>query len=108
MRDSLHEAESMLQRGCCCGFCSYRGYGLSQGTPTEAGLQLDAQASLDYLHNDPAVIKDNVSPACLAPVCVAAHTLYCTPYTTSGCHPFMKPFSTGIAWLRSSQSASKE
>ncbi|KAL3149046.1 hypothetical protein ABBQ32_001891 [Trebouxia sp. C0010 RCD-2024] len=38
---------------------SYRGYGLSQGTPTESGLQLDAQASLDYLHKNPAV-KDNV------------------------------------------------
>jgi pimeloyl-ACP methyl ester carboxylesterase len=28
---------------------SYRGYGLSEGTPSEIGLQFDAQASLDYL-----------------------------------------------------------
>jgi len=28
---------------------SYRGYGHSQGTPSETGLQLDAQTALDYL-----------------------------------------------------------
>lgn len=27
----------------------YRGYGLSEGTPSEKGLYLDAKASLDYL-----------------------------------------------------------
>lgn len=27
----------------------YRGYGLSEGTPSEEGLYLDAKASLDYL-----------------------------------------------------------
>jgi abhydrolase domain-containing protein 13 len=31
---------------------SYRGYGLSEGKPSESGLQLDAQAALDYLHHD--------------------------------------------------------
>lgn len=39
---------------------SYRGYGLSQGSPTERGLQQDAQASLDYLRKDPSVSKDNI------------------------------------------------
>ena len=29
----------------------YRGYGLSQGKPTEEGTYLDAEASLDYLHS---------------------------------------------------------
>ena len=29
--------------------CSYRGYGLSKGTPSEAGLKQDAQAALDWL-----------------------------------------------------------
>lgn len=29
-------------------FLSYRGYGLSAGSPTEAGLRLDAQAALDH------------------------------------------------------------
>ena len=28
---------------------SYRGYGLSKGSPNEAGLKLDAQAALDWL-----------------------------------------------------------
>lgn len=27
----------------------YRGYGLSEGTPSEQGLYIDAQSSLDYL-----------------------------------------------------------
>ena len=30
-------------------WCSYRGYGLSEGSPTEAGLKQDTQAALDYL-----------------------------------------------------------
>lgn len=29
----------------------YRGYGLSEGTPTEQGLYVDAQSALDYLLN---------------------------------------------------------
>ena len=32
-----------------CVACSYRGYGLSQGSPTEKGLKQDADASLEYL-----------------------------------------------------------
>ncbi|KAL6758157.1 Alpha/Beta hydrolase protein [Haematococcus lacustris] len=32
---------------------SYRGYGMSQGRPNERGLQLDAQAGLDYLLSRP-------------------------------------------------------
>lgn len=40
--------------------CSYRGYGLSQGKPNESGLQMDAQAALEYLTTDSVVNKDNV------------------------------------------------
>ena len=29
----------------------YRGYGRSTGAPSEAGLQIDAQTALEYLHN---------------------------------------------------------
>lgn len=29
----------------------YRGYGLSEGSPTEDGLYMDARASLDYLYS---------------------------------------------------------
>ncbi|KAI8385021.1 Alpha/Beta hydrolase protein [Radiomyces spectabilis] len=32
---------------------SYRGYGLSEGRPTEKGLQMDAQAVLDYIQRHP-------------------------------------------------------
>ncbi|KAL0054970.1 hypothetical protein WJX82_005301 [Trebouxia sp. C0006] len=39
---------------------SYRGYGLSQGKPNEPGLQMDAQAALEYLTTDSAVNKDNI------------------------------------------------
>ncbi|KAF7973606.1 hypothetical protein HWV62_14772 [Athelia sp. TMB] len=32
---------------------SYRGYGLSDGTPSEKGLKMDAQTAFDYITNDP-------------------------------------------------------
>jgi len=34
---------------------SYRGYGLSEGTPDEHGLQIDAQTALDYLLQHPVL-----------------------------------------------------
>ncbi|KAI0288275.1 Alpha/Beta hydrolase protein [Russula brevipes] len=36
---------------------SYRGYGLSEGTPSEKGLQTDAQTVLDYVHAHPLLAK---------------------------------------------------
>ena len=39
----------MLGRFTGYWWCSYRGYGLSEGSPTEAGLKQDTQAALDYL-----------------------------------------------------------
>ncbi|KAJ3558749.1 hypothetical protein NP233_g11441 [Leucocoprinus birnbaumii] len=38
-----------LRMRCNVLMMCYRGYGLSEGTPNEQGLQLDAQAGLDYL-----------------------------------------------------------
>lgn len=35
--------------GCSAFILSYRGYGRSQGSPTEPGLKLDAQAALDHV-----------------------------------------------------------
>jgi len=37
--------------GCNILMVEYRGYGNSAGTPSEKGLQLDAQAALDFLRN---------------------------------------------------------
>ncbi|XP_038051324.1 protein ABHD13-like [Patiria miniata] len=36
--------------GCNILFLEYRGFGRSEGRPSEAGFYLDAQAALDYLH----------------------------------------------------------
>ncbi|KAI0338313.1 alpha/beta-hydrolase [Trametopsis cervina] len=36
---------------------SYRGYGLSEGSPSEKGIMMDAQAGLDYLLSHPALSK---------------------------------------------------
>ncbi|KAF8495192.1 alpha/beta-hydrolase [Russula emetica] len=36
---------------------SYRGYGHSEGTPSEKGLQVDAQTVLDYVHANPQLGK---------------------------------------------------
>ena len=39
----------------CSALGSYRGYGLSEGSPSERGLQQDSQAALDYLLRRPDV-----------------------------------------------------
>ena len=39
---------------------SYRGYGKSQGEPSETGLSLDAESALDYLLNEEQVDVDRV------------------------------------------------
>ena len=38
----------------------YRGYGRSQGRPTEAGLYLDAEAAYDYLVNERKIKAENI------------------------------------------------
>lgn len=37
--------------GCNVLMLEYRGYGLSTGEPNEAGINIDAQAALDYLRH---------------------------------------------------------
>jgi len=39
---------------------SYRGYGYSEGTPSEKGLQTDAQTVLDYVHAHPLLAKTQI------------------------------------------------
>ena len=41
--------------GCNVCLLEYRGYGHSDGSPSEDGLYLDAQAALDYLVGRPDV-----------------------------------------------------
>jgi len=38
----------------------YRGFGWSEGTPSEAGIKLDAEAILEYAMNHPIVNKSKV------------------------------------------------
>lgn len=39
---------------------SYRGYGKSEGSPSEKGIKLDAQASLDFILSHPILEKTKV------------------------------------------------
>ncbi|EPE28180.1 alpha/beta-Hydrolase [Glarea lozoyensis ATCC 20868] len=52
-------ARMFVQRmGCSVLMLEYRGYGLSTGSPDEAGLMIDAQTGYDYLRNR-AETRDN-------------------------------------------------
>ncbi|KAF7368824.1 Protein bem46 [Mycena venus] len=46
-----------LRMRCNVLMVSYRGYGLSEGSPSEKGLQIDAQTALDYLTSNPYFSK---------------------------------------------------
>ncbi|KAJ6461088.1 Alpha/Beta hydrolase protein [Mycena sanguinolenta] len=46
-----------LRMRCNVLMVSYRGYGLSDGSPSEKGLQIDAQTALDYITSDPCLSK---------------------------------------------------
>ncbi|PPR07865.1 hypothetical protein CVT24_005602 [Panaeolus cyanescens] len=50
-------AQFYRRMGCNVLMMSYRGYGLSEGSPSEKGLQIDAQTALDYLTTHPAFSK---------------------------------------------------
>lgn len=50
--DFLHHAKHYFRYGCNVLTVSYRGYGESEGMPSEKGLQRDAQAVLDFVWND--------------------------------------------------------
>ncbi|KAJ7822444.1 Alpha/Beta hydrolase protein [Mycena leptocephala] len=50
--DTIYTAKRLLMRRCNVLLLSYRGYGDSEGVPSEKGLRLDAQAALDYVKSD--------------------------------------------------------
>ncbi|KAG0210405.1 hypothetical protein BGX33_004936 [Mortierella sp. NVP41] len=43
--------------GCNVFMLSYRGYGLSEGSPTEKGLRMDAQTALDFIKKHPVIAE---------------------------------------------------
>ncbi|GJE92320.1 alpha/beta hydrolase [Phanerochaete sordida] len=46
-----------LKMRCNVLMMCYRGYGLSEGSPSERGIKMDAQAGLDYILSHPALSK---------------------------------------------------
>ncbi|KAF8995993.1 Alpha/Beta hydrolase protein [Cyathus striatus] len=46
-----------MKMRCNVFMLSYRGYGKSEGSPSEKGLCIDAQAALDYITSDPYLSK---------------------------------------------------
>jgi len=46
--------------GCSVLMLEYRGYGLSTGTPNEQGLNIDAQAGLDWVQQNDATKKSSI------------------------------------------------
>ncbi|KAK6980777.1 hydrolase-4 domain-containing protein [Favolaschia claudopus] len=50
--DLIYAAKRFVMRRCNVLILSYRGYGNSEGAPSERGLRLDAQAALDYVKAD--------------------------------------------------------
>ncbi|KAF7331591.1 Protein bem46 [Mycena kentingensis (nom. inval.)] len=50
-----------LKMRCNVLMASYRGYGLSEGSPSEKGLQIDAQTCLDYLLSNPALSQTPIA-----------------------------------------------
>ena len=62
MGDRLDNARGLFTSTLCNIFMvEYRGYGTSEGAPSEDGLKLDAQAALDYLRSRRDV-NDNHPP----------------------------------------------
>ncbi|KAJ7148927.1 Alpha/Beta hydrolase protein [Mycena crocata] len=51
--DCVYAAKRFVMRHCNVLILSYRGYGDSEGIPSEKGLRLDAQAALDHVIADP-------------------------------------------------------
>ncbi|KAJ2720324.1 bem46 protein, variant [Coemansia sp. Benny D115] len=46
--------------GCNVFMLSYRGYGLSEGQPSEAGIKTDAQTALEFLRSHPLVAESKL------------------------------------------------
>ncbi|KAJ7253555.1 Alpha/Beta hydrolase protein [Mycena rebaudengoi] len=55
--DMIYAAKRFVMRGCNVLLVSYRGYGDSDGSPSEKGLRRDAQAALDYVRVHPEFSK---------------------------------------------------
>ncbi|KAJ7082384.1 Alpha/Beta hydrolase protein [Mycena belliarum] len=55
--DCVYAAKRFVMRGCNVLMLSYRGYGNSEGTPSEKGLRRDAQAALDHVAADSELSK---------------------------------------------------
>lgn len=53
--DRLQKISDFHQMGLNVLIIDYRGYGKSEGTPSEAGLYKDALAAYDYLHNSKGI-----------------------------------------------------
>jgi fermentation-respiration switch protein FrsA (DUF1100 family) len=51
IRDWVHAAPPFLAAGCSLLIFDYRGYGASQGKPSEQGLYLDGEAVWQWLHS---------------------------------------------------------
>ncbi|KNZ76534.1 Protein bem46 [Termitomyces sp. J132] len=49
-----------LKMRCNVLMMSYRGYGLSEGSPSEAGLKIDAQTGLDFLTTHPVFAQTKI------------------------------------------------
>ncbi|KAF7329758.1 Hydrolase-4 domain-containing protein [Mycena kentingensis (nom. inval.)] len=49
--DLMYAAKRLVMRRCNVLLLSYRGYGTSEGTPSERGLRLDAQAALNHIRS---------------------------------------------------------
>ena len=50
--------------GCNVALLEYRGYGRSEGSPSEEGLCMDAQAALDFLLARPDLASDKLVHTC--------------------------------------------
>ncbi|KAK7450138.1 bem46 protein, variant [Stygiomarasmius scandens] len=62
-----YTGENFVQMGCDVFLVSYRGYGHSEGRPSEKGLRRDAQAALDYVLTHPDLSKK--------PIIIHGHSL---------------------------------
>ncbi len=58
--DRVENAKFLFNRGLSLFMPDYRGYGKSEGTPSEKGIYVDGQASYDYLVKDAAISPENL------------------------------------------------
>ena len=60
MSDRLFKIKFFYDLGLNVFIFDYRGYGKSEGKPSEAGIYLDAQGAYDYLQSRGDVNMDNI------------------------------------------------